>query len=128
MNEDEVKSKLEEFASARFALDAIRLRMEALIDEVVTPEQRRQIAEIREEFEEQIACADAEAALREAELKELVRALGRSVRSDRAVVIYSKGRTSWDSDALSDIAQADEYKWLAKFRREGTPVVSIRMQ
>lgn len=125
-NESEVQEKLERLLDARYAADALRLRMQQMIDEVLTPEQRRIIEDIKEEFHADIEAAQACADLQEAELKEMARALGKSVRSQRAQIVYSAGRVSWDNDSLSAIAQTEEFAWLSKFRREGAPVISIR--
>lgn len=99
--------------------------MDAATNAVITDEQRKQIADIRLEFQPQIEAATEAAAALEAEIKGEVIAAGASVKSERLQAIYMKGRVSWDTKALEGVAAT--IPQIAKFRKEGEPSVSFRV-
>ncbi len=119
-----IQQKLDRLSELRSASEAIRLTMDAATNAVITDEQRKQIADIRLEFQPQIDAAAEAAAALEAEIKTEVIAAGASVKSERLQAIYMKGRVSWDTKALEGVAAT--IPQIAKFRKEGEPSVSFR--
>lgn len=119
-----IQQKLDRLSELRSAAEAIRLTMDAATNAVITDEQRKQIADIRLEFQPQIDAAAEAAAALEAEIKAEVIAAGASVKSERLQAIYMKGRVSWDTKALEGVAAT--IPQIAKFRKEGEPSVSFR--
>jgi hypothetical protein len=120
-----IQQKLDRLSELRSAAEAIRLTMDAATNAVITDEQRKQIADIRLEFQPQIDAAAEAAAALEAEIKAEVIAAGASVKSERLQAIYIKGRVSWDTKALEGVAAT--IPQIAKFRKEGEPSVSFRV-
>ncbi len=119
-----IQQKLDRLSELRSAAEAIRLTMGAATNAVITDEQRKQIADIRLEFQPQIDAAAEAAAALEAEIKAEVIAAGASVKSERLQAIYMRGRVSWDTKALEGVAAT--IPQIAKFRKEGEPSVSFR--
>ena len=60
----------------------------------------------------------------EAEIKELVKATGATVKSTFLMAVYAKGRISWDAKGLDGYAVA--HPEILYMRKEGDPSVSIR--
>lgn len=125
---NDIKKRLDDLADMKSALDVIRLQMQELIDNVLTPEQKMQIAEIKDEFGEKMEAASLSIAKQESEIKEIVAAQGQSFKGERISAVYVKGRTSWDTESLDAISVTEEYAWISKFKKTGLPSVSIRIK
>lgn len=93
-------------------------RIEAVIPEAV----KAQIAEIEAKYD------DTELTEKitrlENEIREEVLNFGSSVRGRYLVATFSKGRTSWNTEALEGVLVA--YPELEKFRTVGKPSISLR--
>ena len=70
-----------------------------------------------------IAASDKFTAL-EAQIKDAVKAQGKTEKGERWQFVYTKGRVSWDTKALDGYAAA--HPEVAQFKIEGEPSVSIR--
>ena len=120
----DITLKLNELAEIYAAREAVNLMKQDLIDKVLTPEIKAQIAEIEAEFADNIQVVNGRAAALEAEVKAAVATNGASVKGDYLQAVYAKGRTSWDTKALEGFAAA--HPEIEKFRKTGEPSVSIR--
>jgi hypothetical protein len=120
----DITLKLNELAEIYAAREAVNLMKQDLIDKVLTPEIKAQIAEIEAEFADNIRVVNGRAAALEAEVKTAVATNGASVKGDFLQAVYAKGRTSWDTKALEGFAAA--HPEIEKFRKTGEPSVSIR--
>jgi len=58
------------------------------------------------------------------QITDAVRLLEVSVKSERMIAVWSKGRTSWDDRALQGYATA--HPELLSFRKQGAPSVTIK--
>lgn len=122
-----LQTALEELASQRARIDALRLRRDELIDAQLTPEQRAAIADIRAEFDDDIDAAEKANADAEARIRTLALAHGQSVRAGSLMVTVSKPVVTWDSDGLVAMAQHPDHQWLRAFMKTSEPRTSIRM-
>ena len=76
------------------------------------------------EFTPRLTAASEKFTALEAQIKDAVKAQGKSEKGDRWQFVYTKGRTSWDTKKLEGLIIA--YPVLAELRSEGEPSVSIR--
>lgn len=108
---------------------ALASRIEAekndLIQEAIPTEVHAHISEITEEYDPVIRAADAEIFRLEKLIKEMVSARGETVRGTHLQAVFSKGRQSWDNDALDKYSES--HPEILKFRKIGDPSVSIRL-
>ena len=121
----DTKSKLDQLAYMYFRRDQIELEKKKVIDSILTPEIKQQIAEVELEFSSaRDAVADNIGEL-EVEIKNDVIQLGESVKSEFVMAVWSKPRVSWDTKALDGYAVA--HPEIGVMRKEGQPSVSLRM-
>ena len=120
----EIGEQLDLLAELQAMQDAIRLEKQGLIDQILTPEIRQQIAEIEAEY----AVREETVTERLDELTKGVKAavitFGESVKGQRLHAVYSRGRDSWDSKTLMRLAKSIPEIWGA--HSQGKPSVSIR--
>ena len=116
--------KLNALYEKKAALEVVRLEKEKLIDSVLTPEIRKQIADIEAEFADKTMVVTADIQAIEAEIKQEVVSGGETVKGDYLMAVYAKGRVSWDTKALDGYAAA--HPEVAQFCKVGDPSVSIR--
>lgn len=120
-----IQEALDTLAEYKAQADALNFAKQEMIDRVLTPEIRAQVADIEAEFATKGAAVSDNIAVLEAEIKEAVKAGGVSVRGKMLQAVYAKGRVSWDSKQLEGLMIA--IPALANARKEGEPSVSIRV-
>jgi len=126
MDKNEVTRLLAELSEVRAAIDAAALERDALIDALLTPEQRERIREIREECDERIEAANARAELLETQARAVVKELGETVKGAGLSAVWSKPTTTWDTEGLLAMSRNPEFAWLREFMKQGEPRVQIR--
>jgi len=97
---------------------------QALIDQVLTPEIRRKLDEIEDEFSDKSGAVLEKISDLENAIKQDVIAEGATVKGKYMMAVFTKGRISWDTKALDGYAAA--HPEVEQFRKEGAPSVSIR--
>ncbi len=97
---------------------------QALIDQVLTPEIRRKLDEIEDEFSDKSGAVLEKISDLENAIKQDVIAEGATVKGKYMMAVFTKGRISWDTKALDGYVVA--HPEVAQFRKEGAPSVSIR--
>lgn len=126
MNETEIQALLDRLAGFQAQKDALELKKKELIEAVLTPEIKAQLAEIDAEFAPDFEAADKNYA----ELKDVVeaevKALGKSVKGKFLFAVWNKGRAGgWDTAKLEGMAELiPEIKTARK--PDGEPTVSFR--
>ena len=120
----DIKVDLDELAELLAQKDTLRLEQQALVDSVLTPEIRKQIADIECEFAPKLAELAERTARVEGDVKAGVVLLGQSVKGRRLHAVFNHGRVSWNTRGLDGYLLA--HPELAMFRNEGEPSVSIR--
>jgi hypothetical protein len=125
MDELTIKVKLDMLADLRAAGDALALQKQALVDQVLTPEIRAQLAEIDAEFAGKAQEANEKATALEAEVKQLVIAHGTTVKGEFLMAKWVKGRAgSYDTTALDGYAAA--HPEIKVFKKpDGEPTCSL---
>ena len=125
MNVKEViKSKLDILADYQSEKDVINLQKQELIDSILTPEIKAQIADIEAEFSGKSETVDENIETITSEIKQAIIDTGESVKGDYLHAIWVKGRVSWDTKSLDGYAVA--HPELLELRKQGDPSVSIR--
>lgn len=119
-----IKQKLGLIAEYQAQKDVLNLDKQALIDAIITPEIKAQVAEIEAEFAGKGEMADINIATLTAEVKEMVIQNGASVKGNALQAVYTKGRVFWDPKGLDGYAVA--HPEILYMRKEGEPSVSIR--
>ena len=121
MNTIEKLNMLAEFQAER---DALQLKKQELIDSVLTPEIKAQLADIEAEFAPEAKEIEENIAHITEVIKPEVIAAGGTVKGAYLQAVYSRGRVSWDTKALDGYAAG--HPEILQFRKEGEPIVSIR--
>jgi hypothetical protein len=100
-------------------------KKQSLIDQVITPEIKAQLADIDTEFSEVDAMLNYELTQAEAEVKKEVIETGETIKGTTHMAVYSKPRVSWDTKMLDGLALV--MPQLAEAKTIGQPSVSIRL-
>jgi hypothetical protein len=122
MNPNEAIEKYTEVVLKKSDLEH---KKQELVDKVITPEIKAQLADIDAEFAEVEAMLNREAEDLANVVKDAVIATEQTVRGTTHMAVYSKPRVSWDTKMLDGLAlvlpQVNEAKTI------GQPSVSIRL-
>ena len=116
--------KLDQLAELKAQKDLLRIKKQELIDSVLTPEIKTQLAEIDVEFDPQFEAVDSKASELEKRVKEEVIAHGETIKGVALQAVYSKGRISWNTGGLDGYLV--DHPELNQFKKQGKPSVSIR--
>jgi hypothetical protein len=119
-----VTEKLDTLADYQAQADMLALEKQALIDAVLTPEIKAQIAEIEAEFAGKGKAVGEHITALTNEIKAEVLAHGESCKGEHLQAVWMKGRTSWDTKGLDGYAVA--HPEIAAFKTVGEPTVTIR--
>lgn len=119
-----IETKLDELSELYAQRDLSTMDKQHMIDSVLTDEIKAKIAEIEIEFSGKGEAVSEKIAELEAEVKELVKSAGASVKGQFLHAVYTKGRVSWDTKTLDGLAIA--IPELTQARKEGEPSVSLR--
>ncbi len=117
-------AKLDQLSEIKAAAEVTRLDYEAKRAEIMKAVQA-QLDDLAAEFEPLIKSAEERAAELEVEIKRDVLTQGASIKGRRLQAVFSRGRVSWDTEALD--AYAIAHPEVGKFRRQGQPSVSLRV-
>jgi hypothetical protein len=125
MNETEIKTKLDELANLRAAVDYITLQKQEVIDTILTDEIKAKLADITAEFGNKSEDATAKANALEAEIKAAVVQHGATVKGAFYMAKWVKGRAgSYDTTALDGYAAA--HPEIKAFKKpDGEPSCSL---
>lgn len=124
---NDIKQMLEKIQELRCAVDAAKLERDALIDGLLTAEQRTQMREIRDEFEERIEHTLKHIDDLDQQVRIAVRQHGESVKTDHLHAVYVQPSPTWDTEGLLAMSKNPEFVWLREFMRESAPRVQIRI-
>ena len=122
---DAIIAQLEQLAELRAAAAVTRADYEQRRAEILKAVQA-ELDELAAEYEPLLETADERIEALQGEIKAAVAEAGQSVRHGNIQVVYSRGRTTWDSHGLTQYAE--EHPEVNDFRREGKPSVSIRVK
>ena len=120
-----IVEQLDRLAELQSQRDMLALNKQAMIDGVLTAEIKAQIAEIELEFAPSFVEVDEKIGALTTEVKTAVLVERETVKGERLMAVWSKGRVSWNTAALEGYAKA--YPEIADLRITGEPSVSIRV-
>jgi phage host-nuclease inhibitor protein Gam len=106
MNETAIKQKLDRLAEYNAHKMIVQNDKQRLIDAVLTDEIKAKIAEIEDEFADQITIVEASINNLQTEIKADIVSYGSSVKGQVYHAIFMKGRVSWDTKGLDGFAVA----------------------
>lgn len=123
MDNSDVIAALDRLADLRAHIDALNLRYDAEREKALKPVQVMldQIESARIEDTGQLR---AEAGELESAIRAEVLSRGKSIKGEHISAVYTKGRTTWDSKALTGYAAA--HPELEEFKNIGEPSVAIK--
>ena len=121
---EHVAGKLGRLENLRGAADVARLDYEAKRTEILKQIQA-ELDALDSEYKPILESAEENIAALENEIKTDVLLHGESVTAGSYRATYSQGRISWDNDGLSKYA--DAHPEVIKFRKQGQPIVSLRI-
>ena len=124
MNEQEIKSKLDQLAEFKSQSDVVRLEYKKLLDEAMPADVKKRLDELDAEFADKQMAVTHNIASLEEEIKQSVLEFGASVKGSFLHAVYVKGRVSWDSKTLDKFV--NQYPEIGVARNEGNPSVSLR--
>jgi hypothetical protein len=121
-----LRAMLDELHELSCAIDAARLDRDALIDSLLTEEQRVMMQEIKEEYSPRISAAEQRHAELEMIVRDAVRESGESAKGKHISALLVKPRVTWDTEGLLAMASQPGNEWVLEFVRLGQPSVQIR--
>lgn|SRR5574343_200119 len=121
MTPEEMLNKLFEY---QCQLDALELERQAARESILTPELKQKLNEIDLEFSGKSAGAQENITEITEQIKSFVIEQGKTIKSQKLMAVYAKGRVSWDTKGVEGFALA--HPELLAYRKEGEPSVSIR--
>jgi DNA-binding TFAR19-related protein (PDSD5 family) len=120
-----IPKMLDQLAQYQSQRDALQLEKKQLIDSILTPEIRAKLQEIEDEFSEKAEVVTENIAELEEAIKNAVKVSGASFKGQYLQAVWSKPRVTWDTKSLDSFSTS--HPEILRFRKEGSPSVSIRM-
>ena len=118
------QEKLNRLYELRTAVSDTESKKQAEIDTILTPGILAHIEEIRKKWDDTTESMVSEIAELEAEIKADVLNGGETVKGDKLMATWNKGRVSWDGKLLDGMAKI--IPQLETARKVGEPTVTIR--
>ena len=123
-DETAIKQRLQQLEELYAQQDLVSIQKQEAIDRILTPELKAELAAIDLEFGQQADAIMKTINVIESEVKLAVVTHGTTVKGQRFMAVYNKGRVSWDTKGLDGYAVA--HPEIEIFRKQGEPSVSIR--
>ena len=121
---EHVAGKLERLSNLREAADAARLDYETKKQEILKKVQA-ELDALEVEYQPLMDTVNENIEDLETEIRTDVLLHGESVSGGAYRAIYSKGRVTWDGRGIEEYA--GKHPELLKFRKQGTPIVTLRL-
>lgn len=121
---EDLHNQIDRYSDLTYQHDALLIKKQSLIDEVITPEIKAKIAEIDSEFDPILMQLNQNRSALEQSIKEQVSTLGKTVQGKYHYFRWTRPRVTWDTRALDGYAAA--HPEILRFRKEGKPVISVR--
>ncbi len=120
----DIASKLHELSKMQAAADVMRLDYEAKRAEILRAVQA-ELDALEAEYKPLMETVSENITALEAEIRQDVLAHGANVKGDRLYAVYSRGRVTWDTQALDRYAAT--HPEVRAWRKESQPSVSLRV-
>lgn len=121
---DTPQSKLDRLADFRAQRDLLEVKRNEMIDTILTPEIRQQLADIQAEFNLKVSAVEENISDLEGQIKQDVLCLGTTQKGAILEAVWVSGRITWDNRNLD--AYALEHPEIIRFRKKGDDYVTIR--
>ena len=118
------QEKLDRLYELKTVMTETEKRKQAEIDTILTPEILAQVEEIRKKWADTTESMTAEIAELEAEIKADVLSCGETVKGNKLMAVWNKGRVSWDGKKLDGMRAL--IPQLDTARKVSDPTVTIR--
>lgn len=115
------ENKLRELRALDIELDSFRLEKKTKIDDILTSEIKKQLDEVDEYYQNIFTNLQGFIDRATAEIKAEVLENKTSIKDGNYQAVYTKGRTTWDTKALSGYALA--HPEIESLRKIGEPSV-----
>ena len=120
-----IAEKLDALANYKELKSAADVNKQSLIDSILTPEIRQQIADIEAEFASGTAAVTSNIDALSNDIRAAVLANQASVKGAKLHAVLSPhGKTTWDTDALEEYSKT--HPVVKAFKKEGAAYVTIR--
>jgi len=120
---EQIQWALDQLADHKAEVDALNLRKQSAIDEILTPEMRAEIEAIEAEYNAKAEGAQENISNLQADIKQMVIDHGATVKGSFLMAVRNKGRTTWDTKKLAGYALA--HPEINELKKVGKPTVSI---
>lgn len=124
MSEQDVIALLNVIAEYESQADSLRLQKEEALKAAIPADVQTRLNEIEAELGGKAAVAAEKVEDIKTQVRELVLALGYSVKGDHLHAVFVSGRTTWDNKKM--VAMLKRYPELESAKKEGDPSVSFR--
>lgn len=120
-----IESKLNDLAELRAKKLYLERERQIAVESLMSDELRLKIYKAQKEFDDQLS--DVGKSIEEVErvIKNEVLNRGETVKGEKLMAVWAKGRTSWNTKALDGYAASRPE--ILQFKTVGEPSVSIRM-
>lgn len=120
-----IENQLDAYAQALERAEMLQAQMQELLDKVPVPQEIvDQWNAIKAEFQPMIDTATEAATLIKTGIEQEVLKLGATVKGDKYMAVWNKGRSSWDGKALEGFAMA--HPEILQAKKVGEPTVTFR--
>lgn len=127
MTEKEIQELLEKRYNMLLQIQEIEAGYKSMIDKILTPELRAEIAEIEAEQETATKNYKEQLENMETSIRDGVVALKKSVKAKGfGMGVFNKGSAKWDTDGLQKRMLEAQYEWLKNYFDPGKPYCTIR--
>lgn len=120
----DTSEKLDLLAGYHKEVDIIASDKQKVVDSVLTDELKQKLADIDIEFDGKLSVMNDAIAELEAEIKQDVIHIGKTVPGKFLMAVWNKARVTWDNKGLEGFMVA--HPEIVAFRKEGEPSVTIR--
>ena len=121
---EELQNQIDQYSDLAYQCDALTIKKQSLIEEIMTPEIKAKLVEIDAEFDPILLQLNLNKSVLERNIKEQILTLGRTVSGIYHCFRWSRPRVTWDTRALDGYGAA--HPEILQFRKEGKPIISVR--
>jgi len=120
----DVAELLDHYCDLHERLEAVVAEAQEKREAAIPPEVKAAIMAIDEVYQPVIHALEEEIRVLKQQIEAGVLAIGQTVKANKAIAVYNRGRVAWDTQALEGYAAA--HPEILQFRKEGNPYVTIR--